>query len=365
MAEVSSAPLLWLAFALAFVLGAIGQRTHFCTMGAVADILNMGDWQRMRMWWLAIGVAILGAGTLHAAGLINLDQSIYRGEQLRWLSHVVGGLCFGIGMVLASGCGAKNLIRLGGGNLKALVVCLVLAVAAYMTLRGLFAGIRVNGLDAVVWRLPAGQDLPALLAVAGLSSGIAFWTAVLASGGGLLLAALRDRETWSMDFLLGGLGTGLLVVAAWYVSGHLGFVAEHPETLQAAYLATNSGRMESLSFVAPQAYGLELLMLWSDTSRKLTFGIASALGVIGGSLTHALICRTFRWEGFVDLEDLVTHLLGALLMGFGGVTALGCSIGQGITGVSTLALGSIITLLAIIGGAILALRIQTWRLMRA
>lgn len=360
----STNTVLWLAFAVAFVFGAIGQKTHFCTMGAVSDIVNMGDWSRMRMWLLAIGVAILGAGALHAAGLIDLGKSIYRTPTFTWLSYLIGGICFGIGMVLASGCGSKTLIRIGGGNLKSLVVFLVLGIVAYMTMRGVLGVFRVNVLEKAAITFPGGQDVPALLTATGMAPQTAFLLAVLGIGGGLTTFCLLKRDFWTFDNLLGGLGTGLAVVAAWYVSGHLGYLPEHPETLEEAFLATNSGRMESLTFVAPQAYSLELLMLWSDTSRKVTFAIATVLGVIAGAGTWALITRSFRWEGFASVEDTTSHLLGAALMGFGGVVAMGCTVGQGITGFSTLALGSIVTFLAIVAGAAATLKFQYWRLMR-
>lgn len=359
-----STTVLWLIFAISFLFGAISQKTRFCTMGAVSDIVTMGDWSRMRMWLLAIGVAVLGSAALHAAGLIDLDKSLYRTPNFTWLSYIVGGLLFGIGMVLASGCGSKTLIRIGGGNLKSLVVFVVLGLVAYMTMRGLFASFRVNVLEKAAIDFPAGQDIPALLTAAGLAAKTAFRLAVLVIGGGLIAFCLANREFRTFDNLLGGLGIGLAVVAAWYVSGHLGYLAEHPDTLDEAFLATNSGRMEALTFVAPQAYTLELLMLWSDTSRQLTFGIASGLGVIVGSGAWALATGNFRWEGFVGLEDTASHLFGAALMGFGGVVAMGCTVGQGISGFSTLALGSIVTFLAIVAGAGVMLKFQYWRLMR-
>lgn len=361
---VSSSLVLWLVFAAAFVFGLIGQKTHFCTMGAVSDILNMEDWSRMRMWLLAIGIAILGAGGLDMAGMIDLDKSIYRTSAFSWLSYVVGGLCFGIGMVLASGCGSKTLIRIGGGNLKSLVVFLVLGLFAYMTMRGVFGVFRVNVLDKVVFNLGGGQDIPNLLANAGMEAGLAGKLAVFGIGGGLTAWCLAKKDFWTLDNLLGGLGTGLMVVAAWYVSGHLGYLPEHPETLEEAFLATNSGRMESLTFVAPVAYTLELFMLWSDSSRVVTIAIASVFGVIAGSLIWSLLTRSFRWEGFASVEDTASHLIGAALMGFGGVTAMGCTVGQGITGVSTLALGSFLALAAIIVGAVVVIKVQYWRLMR-
>lgn len=361
---VSPHLVLWLAFALGAVFGAVANRTHFCTMGAVADVVNMGDWSRMRMWLLAIAVAVLGSAALHAAGLIDLDKSIYRGSTFLWLSHTVGGLCFGIGMVLASGCGGKTLVRIGGGNLKSLVVFIVLGLVAYMTIRGVLGAFRVGVLDKAAIALPGGQDLPALLTRAGIAPAGALALCALTIGGGLLAFVFARRDFPSADNLLGGIVTGLVVVGGWYVSGHLGYLPEDPETLQEAFLATNSGRMESMTFVAPQAYTLELLMLWSDTSRKVSFTIASGLGVIAGSMVYALATRSFRWEGFRDIEDTANHLVGAALMGFGGVVAMGCTIGQGITGFSTLAAGSILTFCAIVAGAVATLKYQYWRLMR-
>ncbi len=363
-ASVSSATVLWLAFAVAFIFGAIGQKTHFCTMGAVSDIVNMSEWSRMRMWLLAIGVAILGAGALHATGQIDLGKSIYRTPTFTWLSYIIGGACFGVGMVLASGCGSKTLIRIGSGNLKSVVVFIVLGLVAYMTMRGVLGVFRVNVLEKAVITFPGGQDIPALLVAAGLDARTAFMLAVLGIGGGLTAIALLKRDFWTLDNLLGGLGTGLAVVAAWYVSGQLGYLAEHPETLEEAFLATNSGRMESLSFVAPVAFSLDLLILWSDTSRKMSFGIAAALGVIAGSFAWSMLTRSFRWEGFVSIEDTASHLIGAALMGFGGVVAMGCTVGQGISGFSTLALGSIVTFLSIVLAAAGMLKFQYWRLMR-
>ncbi|MDX9707266.1 MAG: YeeE/YedE family protein, partial [Azospira sp.] len=322
---IPTTQLLFLAVLLGFAFGALSQKTHFCTMGAIADIVNMEDWSRMRMWFLAIAVAVLGSAALHAAGLIDLDKSIYRGQNLVWLSHLVGGLLFGVGMVLASGCGARTLTRIGAGNLKSLVVFLVLGLTAYMTMRGVLGVLRANTLDRVVVQFPGGSDLPALLAATGVAPGAALAICALALGGGLLVFCFLRRDFLNLDNVLGGLAVGAIVVAGWYLSGHLGYLAEDPETLQEAFLATDSGRMESLSFVAPQAYTLDLLLLWSDSSRKLSFGVALALGVVAGSTAWALVTRNFRWEGFRDDPDLVRHLVGGALMGFGGVTAMGCT----------------------------------------
>ncbi|MGE5116061.1 MAG: YeeE/YedE thiosulfate transporter family protein, partial [Betaproteobacteria bacterium] len=155
---------LWLAFALAVAFGAIAQRTHFCTMGAIADVVTLGDWTRLRMWVLAMAVAILGFNAMVALGWVDAHDSLYAAPRLNWLSMIVGGALFGFGMVLGSGCGSKTLVRIGGGNLKSLVVFLVMGLAAFATLKGVTAVARVRWLDAVQTTLPAGQDLPTLLA---------------------------------------------------------------------------------------------------------------------------------------------------------------------------------------------------------
>jgi uncharacterized membrane protein YedE/YeeE len=343
------------AFALAFIFGAVGNKTHFCTMGAVSDWVNMGDLSRMRMWLLAIAVAVLGASALQLTGVVDLSKSIYPGPNFTWLSYIVGGFLFGVGMTLGSGCGSKTLIRVGAGNLKSLIVYVFLGIAAYMTLRGVLGAFRVGVLEKAVITLPAGQDLPALL---GLHRAI-----LAALIGGVLLAFVYASKQFrsSFDYTLGGVVTGLVVVGGWYVSGHLGHVAEDPRTLQEAFVATNSGRMESFSFVSPMAYTLDYLMLWTDKSKTITYGIASGLGVIAGSAAYALATRSFRWEGFRDAEDTANHIVGGMLMGFGGICALGCTIGQGISGFSTLALGSIITFVAIVAGSALTMKYQYWR----
>ena len=354
---------LWAALACGVAFGAVAQRSHFCTMGAVADIVNMGDWTRMRMWLLAIAVAMIGFNALVFTGVLDAKHSVYTGAKLLWLSYLVGGLMFGFGMVLASGCGSKTLVRIGGGSLKSLVVFVVLAISAYATLRGVTAVARVATLDAVAIALPSGQDLPSLLAHA---TGRAKPMLALVLGGGiglmLLGFCLAKPEGRSAEVVITGLVIGLLVVAVWWVSGSLGHLAEHPQTLEEVFLATNSQRMESLTFVAPTAYTVDWLILFSDKSKLLTIGIVTTLGVVAGSLIVALATKTFRWEGFASTEDTANHLVGALLMGVGGVTAMGCTVGQGLSGVSTLALGSFIALAAIIAGAVLALRYQVWRL---
>ncbi len=361
--QALSQQVLWAGFALSAAFGAIAQRTHFCTMGAVADIVNIGDWTRMRMWVLAMGVAIVGFNTMVWLGWVDPANSLYGGMKFAWASALVGGLMFGFGMVLGSGCGSKTLVRVGGGNLKSLVVFIVLGLSAFATLKGITAVARVATVDGVFVTLPAGQDLPSLAthAFGGARATLALALGLVV-GGALIAWVLARPEGRRGETLFGGIGVGAIIVGAWWVSGRLGFVAEDPTTLEPVFLATNSRRMESLSFVAPVAYTIDWLLFFSDKSKLLTLGIVSTVGVVFGSAAQALAARSFRWEGFRNAEDTGNHLVGAALMGVGGVTALGCTIGQGLSGVSTLGLTSFVALAAIVAGAVAALRFQAWRI---
>ncbi len=342
---------------LGAVFGAVAQRANFCTMGAVSDIVNMGHWGRMRMWLLAVAVAVLGSTALASAGLVDLAQAVVQRPRIAWLSLLVGGLVFGVGMTMAGGCANRNLVRIGGGSLRSLVVMVFMGLAAYMTMRGLFAQWRADWLDPVAIDLGAAgwpdQGLGSALArLGGVEPALARWIAAAAVAGALALFALKDarfranRVQW-----LSGVAIGLVIVGGWVVSGKLGY-GEDPQTLENVFFATNSRALESMSFVGPSAYALELLMRWTDASLHLSFGIAALLGVVAGSAAVALATRRFRWEAFASLADLRQQLLGAVLMGFGGVTALGCTIGQGLSGLSTLAIGSFIAVAGIVAGSV-------------
>lgn len=356
---------LWASFFLAVAFGALVQRTGFCTMGAISDMVALGESTRMRQWALAAGTAVVVFALFAATGVLRPAQTLYASPRWLWLSALVGGTLFGFGMVLSSGCISKTLVRVGGGNLKSLVVLLVAAVSGFATLKGLTAVWRVATVDRVYVDLGANADLPTLVArAAGTPVAATSLVLGLVVGGVLLAWALLGRERLAPRDLAAGFGVGLLVSALWWVTGHLGHVAEHPQTLEETWIATTTGRAEAFSFVAPAAFALDWLMFFSDTGKRITVGIVSVAGVVLGALAVSLWRRSFRWEGFGGTGDLGHHLAGGVLMGVGGVTAMGCSIGQGVTGLSTLSLTSIVAAAAIVGGGVLGVRYQTWRLER-
>jgi uncharacterized membrane protein YedE/YeeE len=241
--------IVWWGFGLGFIFGFFANKTNFCTMGAVSDVVNMGDWGRMRAWLLTIAVAILGTNLLAYTGKINLANTIYTGQNLPWLAHIVGGLTFGIGMTLASGCGNKTLVRVGGGNLKAVVVFIYMAYAANVTLRGILAVPRVEWLQApgVTLNLPTNQTLPHLLhGSMGMDLASAELVIALVLSGLLMAFVLFSKSFWeNKDNFIAGIVLGGVVVAGWYITGKLGWM-ENPETLTEMAVGTNSkaGRVD-------------------------------------------------------------------------------------------------------------------------
>jgi hypothetical protein len=376
--------LLWATFGIALLMGAIVNKTNFCTMGAVSDMVNMGDYGRFRAWLLAIAVALTGIVLLEYIGLAQPGNAFppYRAGQLIWAENLLGGLMFGIGMTLASGCGNKCLVRIGGGNLKSVVVMLIIAVIAYYMInpfpgsdQTLFTVLFYDWIRPLAVNLGASQDLGALLSSESAN------TARLVIGGGisllLLVYAFRSAEfRGSLDNILGGLAVGLAVLAAWYVTSNVQIDADGELYSLGGYytewemLADSSeGKPaesrplspQSFTFINPMGQSLGYSASGLDR-RLLTFGVMAFLGVIAGSLLWSLLSRSFRFEWFSSFGDFALHFVGAVLMGFGGVLAMGCTIGQAITGVSTLAIGSFITFFAIVLGSALTMKVQYYKL---
>jgi uncharacterized membrane protein YedE/YeeE len=343
-----------LGFFGAALFGAIASKTHFCIMGSISDWINMGSRVRFRAWMLSIGIAILGAQGMHHLGWLDLGGSIYLGANFGLTGFLIGGVLFGIGMTLGAGCGQRTLVRVGGGNLKSLLVLIVMAITAYATLRGLLAIIRIEVFDALAIDLGArdiaDQGIGTLLAhFTDTSAATVSRIVALVLGLGAVWYALKDRDfRASYDNLLAGTVIGLLVVGAWYVTGVIGNDDFEPVMI------------EAITFVAPTGNTLNYFMTW--TGSEINFGIAVVLGMIAGSFVYAVTTGNFRIETFMTRADMRNHLLAGVLMGFGGVLSLGCTIGQGVSGISTLALGSLVTLLAIILGCSLTMKMQYYML---
>lgn len=377
--------LLIAGFVIAFILGAVANKTNFCTMGAVSDWVNIGDMGRFRSWLLAIAVALIGVVLLEMAGLVQADGSFppYRAGNLIWFENLLGGLLFGVGMTLASGCGNKCLVRIGGGNIKSIFVFLVIAVIAY------FMVVPFPGSDATLYStlfypwvnplsisLANGQDLGSMISGAegALNTRLIIG---LVLGAVLIAFAFKSAEfRGSSDHIWGGVLVGLCVLAVWYVSSNISVDADGDTVKLADYYsewdmladsdegkpASGSGlNAQSFTFINPmgQAFGYAL---GGFNSALLSFGIMAFFGVVAGSFFWSMISRTFRVEWFASVNDFVTHIIGATLMGFGGVLAMGCTIGQGITGISTLALGSFITFFAIVLGSALTMKVQLYKM---
>ena len=375
---------LWSTFVIALIMGAVVNKTNFCTMGAVSDMVNMGDYGRFRAWLLAIAVALIGVTGLEYLGMVEVNSTFppYRSGQLVFGENILGGLLFGIGMTFASGCGNKTLIRIGGGNLKSVLVFIIIALIAWYMInpfpgsdKTLFSVLFYDWIRPISADLSSQQDIGAVISSENSSM------VRLVAGGliGLLLLVFIFRSAdfrSSKDNILGGLVVGLVILTAWYTSSNITVNADDSLYTMSDYYSEwdmlaedDAGKPERGSAVAAQSFtfinpiGQSYGFIESGfNSAMVTFGLVSVLGVILGSLFWSLINRSFRIEWFVDMKDFFTHLIGAILMGFGGVLAMGCTIGQGITGISTLAIGSILTFFSIVFGSALTMKIQYYKL---
>ncbi|KAB2850883.1 MAG: YeeE/YedE family protein [Hyphomicrobiaceae bacterium] len=329
--------------------GAITLGTNFCTMGALSDLHSFGDWRRFRAWMLAIAVSIAGTQGLDAAGVVDLSKSMYLAPRLDWLGNVIGGLLFGFGMTFAGGCASRNLARAGSGDLRSLLVLVVLGISAYIALFGLLGPVRdglANLTSVTLASLQAdSQGIGRIGAALTGASGVRLtqWAAGLIA---ILLAAFafKDKAFRSSSVhALSGVGVGVCVAIGWAVTG-LSFDEFAPEV-----------RPISLTYVRPTGDTLDWIQRFT-AGRMPNFGVATVFGALLGAFLYAAAAGKLRVTTFADKGDTLRNLFGAFLMGIGGVMALGCTIGQALTGVSTLALGSFITTGAIIAGGIIGLK---------
>ena len=379
---------LWSTFIIAMLLGIVVNKTNFCTMGAVSDLVNMGDAGRLRAWILAATVALIGVVILEALGMVNVSTTLppYRGSEFQWGRYILGGVLFGIGMTFASGCGNKTLIRIGGGNIKSIFVFVVIAIIAYYMVDPYkelpstwYQTYFSSWLGKASISLNTPQDIGSI---------VANWFDISASTMRIVLGALvaiialryifKDADfRKSGDNIFSGVAIGIIVLLAWYVTSNVAvstedgafsltqFYGEWDMMMDSELGKPKNGstnlQSQSFTFISPigQMFGY---VGSSFASAFLTFGVVSVLGVIVGSFIWTLISRSFRVEWFNSFKDFYMHMIGGVLMGFGGVLGLGCTVGQGITGVSTLALGSFIVFISIVFGSALTMKIQYYQM---
>lgn len=331
-----------LGFAIGAAFGVAGLLSGFCLTSGLRDYWTKDDGRKLRSYAVALAVAIIGTQLIAGLGYVDIGKSLYLQPSFSAPLIFLGGLMFGIGMVLANGCASRALVLLGKGNLRSLLVVGIIAVAAQMTLKGLIAPVRLAFLQ---WTQVSPQhvSVPSLIGALGVGEAFAQIAAVLIAAGALLVFAFFDRSfRRATGQITAGVVIGLLVVAGWLATGYFG--ADEFNPIPAT----------SLSFVAPLADTLQYAMF--STGLTLSFGVALAVGVFAGSATTALLTGRFALEGFTSAPHMLRSTVGAALMGAGGAMAYGCSVGQGLTGLSTLALPSFIAVAGIVGGAALGIR---------
>jgi uncharacterized membrane protein YedE/YeeE len=337
-------------FVIGFIFGAIVIATNFCTMGAIADIVTMGDYRRFRSWILAAAVALIGAQALAAGGFLDLGKSIYLRGGLHWFGSIAGGLIFGFGMVLAGGCPSRNIARAGAGDLRALTTLLVVALFAHMAMGGLLGPARLLVDRYTVAAVPVGvppslADLAAYLAGLGDAGPVRITLAFVLAAAALLYCFVSGPFRTSPRHVAAGLVIGACAIAGWVIT-----------TLAQDEFAFMPVVPTSLSFVRPMAESFDYLTRYTGMI-AMDFSVALVIGAFAGALAIALLTRRFRVEGFVDRADTSRNLAGAAMMGIGGVLALGCSIGQGVAGISTMAVDSFLAFAAIAAGAVTGIKV--------
>ena len=343
---------------IGFIFGFVVQRTNFCTMGSISDILSFGDYRRFRAWLLAAAVAIIGAQLLQYYGILDLRQSMYMGGTLIWMGNLIGGLIFGFGMVFSGGCTSRNLVRVGGGDIRSLMVLVILGLFAYMTIGGLLGPLRaeIHQMMTVDFKGMgmASQGLGDVAsAMTGMDSGSAHLY-VTAAVSGVLLIYCFSSELFrrSPRDIIAGIGIGLCAVGGWALTG-----------LAYDEFADTPQMVASISYVRPTGDALEYLRRFTADVIP-SFGVASFFGAILGAFLGSVISGRFKITGFSDTNDLKRNLFGAASMGVGGVLAFGCTVGQAVTGVSTLAIGSILTFIAIVIGCVIGIKYMEHMLLK-
>jgi uncharacterized membrane protein YedE/YeeE len=333
------------ALGVGFIYGTVARASGFCLRSAVIEVIDRRPARQTAAWAIALPLAILATQLMSYLGVIDLSQSIYLSSNVMWLSLIVGGLLFGFGMVITRGCGGRHLVLAAGGNLRSWVVITVFGLTAYATNRGILALPRTWIESAGA--LPLGdtpQAIPYLLA--GDNAAQAGLTiALIAAALGAAAAFRLRRQPGVPGGIATGIAVGLIIAAGWYVSGVLGFDEFEPT------------RPVSLTFTTPVGNAIQYLMTY--TGAAADFGITAIAGTLAGAFAWAAATRSLKAEGFDSPGHMARYALGGAMMGFGGILALGCTIGAGLSGMSTLSLGSLIALAAIITGGAVGHHVKT------
>jgi uncharacterized protein len=346
---IQTNPGIWLAWGglvIGIVFGYIVYRTNFCTMGAISDFVNLGDWRRFRAWILSTATAIIGVQLLVATDALPLSKTMYLTPSLNWLGNILGGVLFGYGMVFAGGCASRNLTRIGGGDLRSIVTLLVMGLFAYVAIGGLLGPIRawVEQLTSVhlgVFGVATQSigDIVGVIARVGVRTGNMLVAAALVAAA--FVYCFKDEEFRSSPVhIFSGFAIGLIVTAGWALTG-----------LAFDEMAEKNVTPISLTYVRPTADAIDWLQRFT-AARMPGFGVTTVFGAIIGAFIAAKSMGRFKWESFGSVPEMKRNMMGSALMGIGGVLALGCTVGQAITGASTLALGSFLTFAGIVWGGV-------------
>ncbi len=339
----------WGGLLIGIAFGFIVYRTNFCTMGSISDILSFGNYSRFRAWLLAAAVAILGVSGLQSLGIMNAADSMYLTPNFGWLANIVGGLMFGFGMVFSGGCISRNLVRAGAGDLRSVVVLLITGIFGYMTIGGLLGPLRVSlfgpgtaDLTTLGLETQSAGEMLALLTGMGASGANTLVLTVIVAA--ILIYCFKDAQfRTSTPNLIAGVGIGLCVVAGWMLTG----LAQDEFSEEVVLI--------SLTYVRPVGDSMDYLMRFTALGAP-GFGVVTTIGALLGGFVGALSMGRLHMTTFADSGDSVRNMFGAALMGIGGVLALGCTVGQALTGFSTLAMGSMITFIFIVLGGIVGMK---------
>ena len=319
------------------VAGFAAQYGRLCTVGAIEDALMGGDFRRASAWGLAVAIAILLTQAFVFAEALDLSATHYVQSRLDLFGLVVGGLLFGLGAALVGTCAFGMLVRVGTGDLRAIVSAIILGLAAFAATGGILSPIRarLSEFGAIDTASIGGKTLTGIVNFQ-LGKPAAVLCALLVPGMLMAFVLANQRLHRKPRLLAASCLIGCAVAAGWLVTGVLGdpFDGQRPE---------------SLTFVAP--LGRFILQIMGEALSSTGFAVSTIFGVAVGSFVIAAFRDELRWEAFDDAREMRRHLLGAVLMGVGGVLARGCTIGQGLTGTSTLSIAAPIAVLAMVVGA--------------